>query len=89
MYPGHQSLKNTYISVGRLGVTKKGKQVRKTEQEGICSNLTVAQNRRFVINPIYSRGDTIVVKILDFRLFESLKKTLSRTFNSPKLSVGS
>ena len=89
MYPGHQSLKNTYTRVGRLGVTKKGKQVRKTEQGGICSNLTVAQNRRFVINPIYSRGDTMVVKILDFRLFESLKRTLSRTSNSPKLSVES
>ena len=72
MYPGHQSLKNTYISVGRLGVTKKGKQVRKRERGGIHSNLKVAQNRKFVINPVYYGGGTMVVKILDFRLFESL-----------------
>ena len=76
MYPGHQSLKNTYISVGRLGVTKMGKQVRKREQGGIRSNLKVAQNRRFVINPVYSKGGTMVVKILDFRPFETLKTAL-------------
>ena len=31
----------------------------------------------------------MVVKMLDFRLFESLKSALSRTSNSPKLSPGS
>ena len=31
----------------------------------------------------------MVVKILDFRLFESLKSKLARTFCSPKLSLGS
>ena len=66
MHPGHHSLKNTYISVGRLGVTTKGKQVRKREQEGIRSNLKVVQNRRFVINPVYSGGGTMVVKIFGF-----------------------
>ena len=89
MYPGHQCVNNTYISVGRLGVTKKGKQVRKREQGGIPSNLKVAQNSRFVINPVYSGGGTMVVKIFDFRLFESLKSALPRTFSSPKLSLGS
>ena len=89
MHPGHQSLKNTYITVGRLGVIQKGKQVRKREQGGICSNLRIAQNERFVINPVYSRGSNMVVKILNFRLFESLKNALSRTFSSPKLSLES
>ena len=76
-----------YLSVGRLGVTKKGKQVRKREQGSLCSNLPVARNRRFVINPVYSGAGTMIVKSLDFRLFESLKSALSRTFCSPKLFV--
>ena len=39
----------------------------------IRSNLRVTQNGRFVINPVYSGGGTVVAKILDFRLSESLK----------------
>ena len=37
------------------------------------SNLRVAQNGRFVINPIYPGGSTMVAKILGFGLSESLK----------------
>ena len=39
----------------------------------ICSNLRVAQNGRFVMNPIYLGGGNMVAKILNFRLSESLK----------------
>ena len=88
VHPWHQSLKNTKV-VGRLSVTKKGKQVKKREQERIHSSLRVAQNRMFVINPVYSGAGTMVVKILDFRLFESLKSALSRTFCFPQLSLES
>ena len=52
-------------------------------------NLQVAQNERFIIYPAYPRGGTMVVKILDFKLFQSLKNGLFRTFCSPKLSLGS
>ena len=55
----------------------------------IFSNLWVAQNRRFVINPVYPGGGTLVAKILDFRLTESQKNAFSNTFCSPKLSLGS
>ena len=37
------------------------------------SKFPVAQNGRFVIYPVYPRGGTMVAKILDFGLFESLK----------------
>ena len=40
---------------------------------GIRSNLRVAQNGRFLINPVYPGGGTVVANILDFRLSESLK----------------
>ena len=54
----------------------------------ILSNLWVAQNGRFVINPAqYPRGGTIVAKIFDFSLSESLTKALFRSFCSPKLSL--
>ena len=76
-----------HLGAGRLDVTKKGKQVRKREQGSIRSNLRVARNGRFVINPIYSGGGTMAVKILDFRLLESLKSALFRTFCSLKLSL--
>ena len=55
----------------------------------IRSNLWVGQYGRFVINPVYLAGGAIVAKLLDFRLFEDVKNTLSRTFCSPKLSLGS
>ena len=55
----------------------------------IRSNLRVGQPGRFVKNSVYPGKDTMVVKILDFRLFESLTRKLSRTFCSPKLSIGS
>ena len=55
----------------------------------ICSNLWVAWNGRFIAKPVCSRGGTMVVKNLNFRFIESLKSALSRTFRSPKLSLGS
>ena len=55
----------------------------------IRSNLGVGQYGRFVINPVYLAGGAIVAKLLDFRLFEDVKNTLSRTFCSPKLYLGS
>ena len=55
----------------------------------IRSNLQVAQNGRFVINPIYSRGSTMVAKFLDFGLSESLKMHSLGAFCSPKLSLES
>ena len=55
----------------------------------IHSNLRLAQSGKFAINPLYPGGGTIFVKIMDFRLFESLKRALSRAFYSPKLSRGS
>ena len=39
----------------------------------IRSNLRVAQNGRFVINPVYSGGGIMVAKMLDFRLSKRLK----------------
>ena len=43
----------------------------------ILSNLWVAQNRRFVINPVYPGGAKIgFAKILDFRLWKPTKCTL-------------
>ena len=53
----------------------------------IRSNLRVAQNGRFVINPVHPGGDTMVTKILDFRLFESLKNALCSTCCSPEFSL--
>ena len=55
----------------------------------IRSNLRLAQSGKFAINPLYPGGGTIIVKVMDFRLFESLKRALSRAFCSPKLSRGS
>ena len=50
----------------------------------------VSQNGKFVINSVqYPRGGTMVAKILDFMLFESLEKALSRSFSSPKLFLES
>ena len=50
----------------------------------------VSQNGKFVINPVqYPRGGTMVAKILDFMLFESMEKALSRSFSSPKLFLES
>ena len=56
--------------------------------QNIRSNLWVARNGRFGVS-VYSGGGTMVVKILDFRFFQSLKSGLSRTFCSPKSSLGS
>ena len=43
----------------------------------ILSNFWVAQNRRFVINPVYPGGAKIgFAKILDFRLWKPTKCTL-------------
>ena len=39
----------------------------------IRSNLRIAQNGRFIINPVYSGGGIMVAKMLDFRLSERLK----------------
>ena len=39
----------------------------------INSNFHVAQNWRFVVNPVYYGGETIDAKIWDFRLSGSLK----------------
>ena len=55
----------------------------------ILSNLRVAQNGRFAINPVYPGGGTMVAKISDFRLFENLQNALFRTFFSPKISLES
>ena len=49
----------------------------------ICSNLWVAQNGRFVTNSVYSGGGTMVAKILDFRLPESLKLRSKSRFALP------
>ena len=57
--------------------------------ECIRSNLQVAQNGRFVINPVHPGGGTMDSKLWYFRLFKSLKNARSRTFQSPKLSLGS
>ena len=49
-----------------------------------------SSSKREVCNkPSISQSGTMVAKILDFRLFESLKNALSRTFCSPKLSLES
>ena len=55
----------------------------------IRSNFRVVQHGRFMISPVYPRGDTMVAKILDFRLFKNLQKGIFRTFCSPKLSLES
>ena len=59
---------------------------------GSCFNPRVAQNERFIMKPVYLGGSTMVPtrgKILNFRLSESLKNKLSRTFCSPKVSLES
>ena len=40
------------------------------------------------MNQVYPGGGILVAKILDVTLFGSLKNTLSKTFPSPKLSLG-
>ena len=58
----------------------------------IRSNLRVAQNGRLVLEPVYIRSGTMMLtcgEILDFKLSESSKNELSRTFCSPKLSLES
>ena len=60
-----------------------------TNVSTIRSNLQVAQNGTIVINPVYPRGGTMLVKILNFRLFESLKGAFSKIFCPPKFSLGS
>ena len=52
-------------------------------------NLRVAQNGRFVKNPVYPGGDTMFAKFLDFSFFESLKNALFRAFCSPNISLES
>ena len=59
-----------------------------TNLSTIRSNLPIAENGRIVINPVYPGGGIMLVKILDFRLFESLSSAFSRIFCSPKLSLG-
>ena len=47
---------------------------------------------RFILNPVYPKGGTmvfIVGKILDFRLSESPKNEISRSYCSPKLFLES
>ena len=53
------------------------------QHQSLRSNLRVAQNGRFVMNPIFPRDDTTVVKILDFRLSESLKMRSPGPFALP------
>ena len=55
----------------------------------ISSNLLVVQNGRFVINPIYLGGSTMVAKFLEFGLSESLKMRSPEAFCSSKLSLES
>ena len=55
----------------------------------ICSNLQVDQNGRFVINPVHVGGGSMVAKILNFRLSESLKNALSSILPSSELSLES
>ena len=45
------------------------------------------QHGRFVINLVHLRGSTMVAKILDFGLSQSLKNALSRILYSPKVSL--
>ena len=53
------------------------------------SMLPLAQKGRFVMKPVFLGGGTMVPtgNISDFRLFESSKNELSRTFCSPNLSI--
>ena len=55
----------------------------------IRSNLQVAQNGRFLINPIYPGGSTMFANLLDFGLSESMKVCFPATICSPKLSLQS
>ena len=61
-----------YLSVGRLGVTSKSKKENKGVYVPISELLEMG-------------GGTMVVNILDFRLLESLKSALSRTFCAPQV----
>ena len=58
-------------------------------ETSVCSNFQVDKNRRFVINPLYPRGGTMVARYLVFRFLESLKNPLSTTFYPTKLSLES
>ena len=49
----------------------------------IRSNLRVAQNGRFVVNPIYLGGGNMVAKMLEFRLSENLTMPSSGSFALP------
>ena len=52
----------------------------------IPSNLGITQNGRFVMDPLYLGGGTMVAKIFDFRLSESLANVFFWTFHSPKFN---
>ena len=61
-------------------------------ESSIGSNLPVAQNGRFIMSSVYSKGGTMMsagLKILNFGLSESLEIELSMAFFSPKLSLES
>lgn len=49
----------------------------------IRPNVWVAENRRFVINPLYHVGCAMVVKILNFRLYKIPKNYFLRHFALP------
>ena len=61
-----------YLSVGRLGVTSKSEKENKGVYVPISELLEMGSG-------------TMVVNILDFRLLESLKSALSRTFCAPQV----
>ena len=48
-----------------------------------------SSSKQEICSPVYHGGGTIGAKIFEFRLFDSLKNALSRTFRSPKLSLES
>ena len=76
LFPFHR-----HVLISWIGIT--------TNVSTIRSNLQVAQKGTTVINPVYPRVGTMLVKILNFRLFESLKGAFSKIFCSPKFSLGS
>ena len=62
---------------------------RKTTKKQRTFQPPSSSNGRFCNKPNISWTGTLVAKILDFRLFESLKNASSKTFCFLKLSLGS
>ena len=66
--------------------------IRSSSPKRVAQYLRVAQNGRFLSKSVYVKGGTMVPtrgKILDFKISESPKNKLFRTFCSLKLSLKS